>query len=107
MYLAKSDVYVFPSLAEGCAKSGMEAMAAGLCVVATEESGLPIVDGENGYIVPGKNAIAVAERLAWLYAHRSEIDRTGENAEKLVAEKYQWQCYAENVKTVYDELLLK
>jgi glycosyltransferase involved in cell wall biosynthesis len=34
-YLADADLYVFPSLAEGCASSGMEAMAAGLCVVCT------------------------------------------------------------------------
>ena len=29
-FLENSDLYVFPSLAEGCASSGMEAMAAGL-----------------------------------------------------------------------------
>ena len=106
-FLSESDVYVFPSLAEGCAKSGMEAMAAGLCVVATEESGLPIADGENGYIVPSKDARALAERLAWLYAHRSEIDRTGGNAARIVAEEYTWRRYAENVKAVYEELLGK
>lgn len=41
-YLAESDIYLFPSLCEGCASSGMEAMAAGLPVIATIESGLPI-----------------------------------------------------------------
>lgn len=53
-YLANSDIYLFPSLCEGCASSGMEAMAAGLPVIATVESGLPIDDMVDGVIVPSK-----------------------------------------------------
>lgn len=104
-YLTKADVYVFPSLAEGCAQSGMEAMAAGDCVIGTKESGLPIVDGENGYLVPGKDAKAIADRIEWLGEHRGEIDRVGANAAMLIAENCTWEKYAENVKKLYDELL--
>ena len=96
---------VFPSLAEGCASSGMEAMAAGLCVVATYESGLPITDGESGYLVPAKNAQALAERIDWLTQHPSELDRTGRTAARLIREKFTWQQYAANVKNVYEELV--
>lgn len=106
-YLANSDIYVFPSLAEGCASSGMEAMAAGMCVVATHESGFPITDGENGYLVPTKNAQAIADRILWLMDHPAEIDRVGANAAKLIRENYTWDRYAENVKNLYEELYSK
>lgn len=104
-YLASSDIYVFPSLAEGCASSGMEAMAAGMCVVATHESGFPITDGENGYLVPTKNAQAIAERILWLMDHSEEIDRVGANAAKLIRENYTWEKYAEKVRALYEELV--
>ena len=104
-FLANGDIYVFPSLAEGCAQSGMEAMAAGMCVVATHESGFPITDGENGYLVPTKNAQAIADRILWLMDHPEEIDRVGANAAKLIRENYTWEKYAENVKKLYGELV--
>lgn len=104
-YLASSDIYVFPSLAEGCASSGMEAMAAGMCVVATHESGFPITDGETGYIVPTKNAQAIADRVLWLMDHPEEIDRVGANAAELISTKYTWEQYAEVVKKMYEDLV--
>ena len=106
-FLAQSDIYVFPSLAEGCACSGMEAMAAGLCVVATHEAGFPIEDGMNGFIVPGKNAEAVADKILQLMVHPKDIDRMGAAAAELIRTKYTWEQYAENVKKVYGELLGK
>lgn len=103
-FLSNGDVYVFPSLAEGCAQSGMEAMAAGMCVIGTHESGFPIVDGKYGYIVPSKDAKAIADKIEWLALHRGEIDRVGQNAAKLISENYTWERYAENVKRIYEEL---
>lgn len=104
-YLAHSDLYLFPSLAEGCASSGMEAMAAGLCVVATKESGLPILDGETGFLVPAKDAKAIVDKLEWLFANPAEMQRVGKNAAALIAREYTWEKYAENVERVYTELL--
>lgn len=103
-FLAESDVYVFPSLAEGCASSGMEAMAAGLCVVATHESGLPITDGENGCVVPKKDANAIAEKILWLMNHPDEIDRIGSKATELIRTEYTWEKYAEKVSRLYEAI---
>ena len=104
-FLANSDIYVFPSLAEGCASSGMEAMAAGLCVVATKESGLPIDDGVNGCVVPSKDAKFLAEKIQMLLETPSGIDRMGASAAKLIRENYTWEKYAETVKSIYSEIL--
>lgn len=102
--LAESDVYLFPSLADGCAQSGMEALAAGLPVVATYQSGLPITDGETGCVVPMKDAVIIADKLEWLKAHEDERERIGRNAAKMIAGNYTWEKYAENVKKLYADL---
>lgn len=104
-FLAEADVYVFPSLAEGCASSGMEAMAAGLCVVATHESGLPIVDDETGYLIPVMDAISLAKRLEWLLRHPDDVERVGRAASRLIQGQYTWEHYAQGVSAIYRELV--
>lgn len=105
-YLSDSDIYVFPSLGEGCASSGMEALAAGLPVVATRESGLPIIDGETGCVVPAKDSTALADKIEWLIKNPAEQERLGRAAAAMISENYTWQKYAENVKTIYNEMLI-
>lgn len=101
----RTDIYVFPSLAEGCARSGVEAMGAGLCAIATKESGLPITDGETGLLVPTRNAAAIAEKIEWLFDRPDEVRRIGSAAAKLVRTEYTWEKYAENMKRVYEEVV--
>lgn len=104
-FLAGSDIYLFPSLADGCAQSGMEALTAGLPVVATYQSGLPITDGETGSVVPMKDAAAIADKIEWLIANPQERERLGRNAAKMMRENYTWEKYAENVKGIYKEMV--
>lgn len=106
-YLKDCDIYLFPSLADGCAKSGMEAMAAGMCIVATRESGLPITDGANGCFAPKKDATAIADKIEWLAAKPEERERLGRNAAKLIQENYTWEKYVETITKIYEELLRK
>ena len=62
-YLAESDCYLFPSLCEGCAQSGMETLTAGLPVIATYESGLPITDDETGLLIKSADVDAITEAI--------------------------------------------
>lgn len=104
-YLANSDVYLFPSLCEGCASSGMEALAAGLPVIATIESGLPITDGINGMIVESKNIDSIVESLLYIRENSKQREEFGRNAANLIAEQYTWDKYAEEVHLLYLQLL--
>lgn len=58
-----ADVFVFPSLLEGGAKVGFEALACGLPVVTTPTAGSVARDGVEGIIVPAHDAAALAHAL--------------------------------------------
>ena len=104
-YLELAEVYVFPSLRDGFAVSAFEGMAAGLCLVTTEESSIPITDGITGYYVSSHAPKAIADRIEYLFNNRREIERIGRAAADKVASDYTWERYAENVQKVYRELL--
>jgi glycosyltransferase involved in cell wall biosynthesis len=63
---ANADVFCLPSLCEGSATVIYEALAAGLPVLTTPNAGSIVRDGVEGYIVPIRNAEAIADRLAHL-----------------------------------------
>lgn len=64
-WLAEMDVYAQASLTAGIPNSILEAMAAGLPVVATAVGGTPevVVDGTTGLLVPPKEPVAFADAL--------------------------------------------
>lgn len=103
-YLETADIYVFPSLAEGCASSAMEALAAGLPVVATAETGLPVRDGEEAMLVPAKDPDALCDALFTLASDEAGRRRLGENAARMISENYGWDDYGRNVAELYHRL---
>ncbi len=59
----KADVFCLPSLCEGSATVIYEALASGLPIITTPNSGSIIRDGIEGYIVPIRDSGAITERL--------------------------------------------
>jgi len=62
-----ADIFLLPSLCEGSATAVYEALAAGLPVITTENTGTVVRDGVEGFIVPAGNSEAIAlavEQLA-------------------------------------------
>lgn len=73
--LARHDVFVLPSYSEGLPYSLLEAMAAGLPVVATPVGAVPDVmsHATHGYLVPVRDGKALAEALVALAQHRDQL----------------------------------
>ena len=63
----QADIFVYPSLHEGSAFAIFEALASGLPVVTTANSGSVVRDGEEGFIVPIRDVEALMARIERLY----------------------------------------
>jgi glycosyltransferase involved in cell wall biosynthesis len=79
---AKSSVLVNPSLADGFGYVVGEALASGIPVIVTSETGARdlVVDGANGYVIPARDPDALADRLAHLSRNPGLTRQMGRNA---------------------------
>jgi colanic acid/amylovoran biosynthesis glycosyltransferase len=63
-----ADVFLHPSVSEGFGNAVLEAQAMALPVVCSDAGGLPenVADGETGFVVPRRDSLALAKKLALL-----------------------------------------
>lgn len=103
---ARSSVFVLPSIEEGLAVVIPQAMASGLPVIATAESGAEelITDGVEGFIVPSRSSNAIKERLMRLYKDADLRIRMGRAAMERVRQLGGWQDYGQRVLNAYSAL---
>jgi glycosyltransferase involved in cell wall biosynthesis len=96
--MQQADVLVLPSLSEGCALVVLEALACGLPVIVTPNTGaLEFVrDGEAGFVVPICDAAAIAARLGQLHGDRPLLAAMSANAQRVAMEK-SWENYRANL----------
>jgi len=99
-YLHDADIFVRPSLSEGMGSSFIEAMAAGLPVIATPVGGILdfLKDGETGLFCKIKNPRSIAEQVERLINNSNLRQKLSENGQKLVREKYDWDLVAKRMK---------
>jgi glycosyltransferase involved in cell wall biosynthesis len=103
--LADADMFVFPTLIEGCSRSAMEAAAAGLPVITTESCGLPLVSGESVLYIPPNDAERLAEMIARVAIDESLRASIGKAAAELISQSYTWPLYGQQLLEVYRSLL--
>jgi glycosyltransferase involved in cell wall biosynthesis len=65
--LKLADLFLLPSLEEGLARTALEAMACGVPVILTPNTGASdyVTEGVNGSVVPIRNASAIAAKAIW------------------------------------------
>lgn len=103
------DIFVLPSHSEGVSLALLEAMAAGLPVVASAVGGLPEVvqDGDNGLLIPPRDAGALAGALERLLTDPALARRLGANARAHVREHYSLNRLGREINEIYGELVEK
>ncbi|MFL5617306.1 MAG: glycosyltransferase [Gemmatimonadaceae bacterium] len=107
--LAAADLFVLPSLYEGLPLAALEAMAAGVPVIATAVGGTDEVvrDGETGTLVPPANPAALAAAIARALADRESASRLALSARSLVSREYSVASMVGSVSRLYEELLAR
>jgi glycosyltransferase involved in cell wall biosynthesis len=102
-----ADLFVFPTFAEGSSRSGMEAAAAGLPIITTENCGLPLEHGRSAIYVPVNDSEALAEAIGRLSGDEALRCSLGRNAMKTVTENYTWAHYGKKVTEYLEEAVGK
>jgi glycosyltransferase involved in cell wall biosynthesis len=101
------DVFVLPSLEEGFPLAALDAMAAGLPIVATTVGGVPelVEDGRTGWLVAPGDVEALARRLRLLLCNPQQRVAMGSAAQGRVRDHFSLEKMVENFGKLYDELL--
>lgn len=90
-HLAACHVFVLPSFyGEGLPRSILEAMSTGRPILTTDNVGCKetVVQGENGFLVPVRDAASLAERMIWFIEHRDQWQRMGQASRRMAEERF-------------------
>ncbi len=103
--LAGLDCFVLPSRNEGMGRALIEAMAAGLPVVASRVGGIPslIEDGKNGLLVPAGDSLALAGALRRLLDNPTWSHELGTHAMYSIGTSYGIPAMVEAIEATYRE----
>lgn len=104
--MEKSHVYVLPSFEEGMARSVLEAGAAGLPVLITEETGATDIfkHGRDGWVVPSGDSDHLAEMLRHISKNRDLTISMGIAAQEAVR-PFTWDAYGKRAAQFLKGLL--
>jgi glycosyltransferase involved in cell wall biosynthesis len=104
--LRELDVLVQPSRADNFPLAVLEAMAAGVAVVATRVGGVPelVVDGETGLIVEPEDPAALAEALDSLVADPARRRELGRRGRARVLDEFTPERMAHRTVALYRDL---
>jgi alpha-maltose-1-phosphate synthase len=106
-YYSQASVFAIASIQEGLALVMAQAMACGLPVIATENTGAADLfdDGVEGFIVPIRSAQAIQERLEFLLANPQQLQKMSAAALKRVQSLGGWNSYGDAVEKLYAEAM--
>jgi len=106
-YLKACDIFIRASRSEGMGNSFVEAMAAGLPVIATQEGGIAdfLFDEKRnpgqpvtGFAVDADSPAQIAEAVKNIMEHPEKVRAVTETAKAMVVEKYDWDIIARDMR---------
>ena len=96
-------IFVFPSEAENCPVSLLEAMAAGLPIITTNDRGCQDVVGDTAVLVPPRDSEAIARAIDLLRQSENLRRGLGDAARRRVIEHFGWDMLVGRYRQVYEQ----
>ncbi|MDP8235642.1 MAG: glycosyltransferase family 4 protein [Candidatus Erginobacter occultus] len=106
-FFSRGSVFVMPSIEEGMAVVQLQAMACGLPLICTTNTGGEdlIEDGVEGFIVSIRDVEAIKEKLLLLYREPERRKDMGEMAKSKVTRGFSWDDYGDRVTGEYRRII--
>ncbi len=106
-YYSQGSVYCHPSVEEGLSMVQLQAMACGLPVIATTNTGAEdvIEEGKEGFIVPIRDPEAIKTKLLFLYENPRVLAEMGQAARKRAQAGSSWSDYGDRVVHQYQRVV--
>lgn len=115
-YLQACDIFIRPSRSEGMGNSFVEAMAAGLPVIATQEGGIAdfLFDEHRnkealptGWAVNANNPLDIKHAVEAIVANPEKVSEVTKRAKAMVLERYDWNLIAKDMEEKVFEPLFR
>lgn len=104
-HYAEASVAVVPSVYEGFGLPAGEAMACGIPLVSTDGGALPEVTGDAAWVVPTRDAAALAEAIGGLFDSPAQRAALGAAGRSRIEQLFCWRRTAARMVTYYREIL--
>ncbi len=105
-YLKIFDIFVLPSLWEGCPVSLLESMGYGIASIATDVGDVPYIieNGETGYIVKVGDYKDMAERIINLIENKGLREKIGQKAREKIKRDYRVEEMVKGYASIYNKV---
>jgi glycosyltransferase involved in cell wall biosynthesis len=105
-HYSRGSVFVLMSLEEGMAYVLPQAMACGLAVICTTNTGGGDIvrDGVDGFIIPIRDKDALKMKLTYLYENPGVREAMGDSAMARVKEDFSWDRYSHRMIMEYERI---
>ncbi|MFQ5786442.1 MAG: glycosyltransferase family 4 protein [Thermodesulfobacteriota bacterium] len=106
-YYTQGSVLVLPSLQDSFGKVVIEAMACGLPVIVSENTGAKDVvrNGIDGFVVPIRDVETLKEKILYMYENPDVCRQMGQNAKERVNKDFTLDAYANRMINVFRSIL--
>ncbi|MGC8977344.1 MAG: glycosyltransferase [Candidatus Ratteibacteria bacterium] len=105
-YLKIFDIFVLPSLWEGCPVSLLESMGYGIASIATNVGDTPYIieNGKDGFIVGKNDYKKIAEKIIYLIENEDIREKIGNNAREKIKKSYSAEDMVKKYENLYKQL---
>ena len=103
-----SNLFVTSSLEEGLAVVQIQAMACGLPLICTPNSGGEelIEEGKNGFICPIRDKDYLKNKIIYFYNNREKLKIFGKNSNYKAKNYFSWDKYSQDIYQEYKKLII-